>query len=208
MAAPAGPLILTDYLEMTGGRNPDISRTGTARLRFNASTGNIEVSQNGGAYGELASLLAGSLSAADLLSAVAAGAIVNSLLGGPKLVTYQETILFSQFTDGGGASGTLALSTTIPAGARYQATLISGLTGFTGDTSAVIIVGDGTDTDRYNTGTPNVFVTAAAGVDMGVPSGTAFHSAAKTPTVTITSAADFTAVVAGAATLTLFYLSP
>jgi hypothetical protein len=64
----------------------------------------------------------------------------------------------------------------------------------------------GGDTDRYMTGTPSVFTTAAQGVDLGVPSGTAWHTAAAVPTALITSAADFTNVVAGALTLKLFYV--
>jgi hypothetical protein len=189
---PQTPIITGYPIEWVGSYGGDISRTGTAKMRLNASSGNLEISVNGGAY-------------AVITTPLVSAALANSVLAAPKLVAYQETILFSQFTDGGGASGTLNLSTSIPAGARYAFTLITAITGFTGDTSAVIIIGDGTDTDRYNTGTPSVFTTAAAGVDMGVASGTAWHTAAKTPVVTVTSAADFTAVVAGAATLTLFY---
>jgi len=53
-----------------------------------------------------------------------------------------------------------------------------------------------------------VFTTASAGIDAGVPSGTKFHSTAKTPKLTITSNADFTSVVSegnGAMTVTLFW---
>jgi hypothetical protein len=126
-------------------------------------------------------------------------------LGYPKIVKYQQTVLFSQFTDGGGASGTLSLSTTIPAGAVVLRTLYTAITGFTGDTSAVAKLGDGTTADRYMTGTPSVFTTAAQGVDAGAVSGTAWHTAAKTPVLTVTSAADFTAVAAGAMTVTIFW---
>ena len=122
-----------------------------------------------------------------------------------RLQSYTQKITRAEFTDGGGASGTLALNVSIPAGAVFARTLVTGITGFIGDTSAVAIIGDGTDTDRYNTGTPSVFTTASAGVDFGAPSGTAFHSTAKTPTVTITSGADFTNVSAGEMTVTLFW---
>lgn len=122
-----------------------------------------------------------------------------------RLVSYQETVTYDQFTDGGGAAGTLALGISIPAGAVFARTLVTGITGFTGDTSAALTVGDGTDVDRYNTGTPSVFTTAAAGADMGAPSGTLFHSTAKTPTLTVTSNADFTSVAAGQMTVTLFW---
>jgi len=177
-------------LRFAGTRGGDVSRSGEAAIRF--ASNKLYISLNGGAYYEIA-------------TSGVSGLLANSTLAAPKLVAYQETITFSQFTDGGGASGTLNLSTSIPAGARYAFTLITSITGFTGDTSAVMIVGDGTDTDRYMTGTPSVFTTAAAGVDMGVASGTAWHTAAKTPVVTVTSATDWGLVTAGAATLTLFY---
>jgi len=133
------------------------------------------------------------------------GALDNPDFGLPKLVAYQETVSFDDFTDGGSTSGTLALGTTIPKGAVFLNSLIDNVVGFIGDTSAVITIGDGTDVDRYNTGTPSVFATADA-VSAGAASGTAFHSAAKTPTLTVTSASDFTSISAGSATITLFYL--
>lgn len=126
-----------------------------------------------------------------------------------RLFVYQETCPVTSFTDGGSTSGTLVLSHTIPAGAVYAQTLVTGLVGFTGDVSATATLGDGSDVDRYNTGTPNFFTTAAAGVDMGVPSGTKFHSAAiATVTLTVTSNSDFTLVktaAAGSVRVTLFY---
>lgn len=121
------------------------------------------------------------------------------------LVSFQQTVTRAQFTDGGATAGTFSLNLSIPAGAVFAQALISSITGFTGDTSAVITIGDGTDVDRYNTGTPNVFVTASQGVSAGAPSGTAWHTAAITPVLTITSAADFTNVTAGTLTITLFY---
>lgn len=122
-----------------------------------------------------------------------------------RLVSYQETITRASFTDGGSTAGTYNLKTSIPAGAVFERSLVSGVTGFIGDTSAVLTIGDGTNVDRYNTGTPSVFTTAAAGVDAGIPSGTLFHSATKTPRLTVTSDSDFTAVSAGALTVTLFW---
>ena len=123
------------------------------------------------------------------------------------LVTHvvTRTITRAQMTDGGGTSGTYVLAETIPQGAWVQQSLLENITGFTGDTSAVIIVGDGSDTDRYNTGTPSVFTTSNA-IDLGVPSGTKIHTAAATVTVTITSAADFTNVTAGQLTIRIYYL--
>ena len=117
-----------------------------------------------------------------------------------------KTVAYSAFTDGGGTSGTFALGETIPVGAWVLQAVLVDVTGFTGNTSAVIIVGDGTTTNRYNTGTPSVFTTATA-IDLGVPSGTKIHTAAATITITVTSATDFTLVTAGSLTLRLYYLA-
>jgi hypothetical protein len=124
-----------------------------------------------------------------------------------ELVKVTETVGFASFTDGGGASGTKALAVQIPVGARIIGMHITALTGFTGDTSAVVIIGDGTDTDRYMTGTPSVFTTAANGISLGIPSGVLYHDAAKTVTVTVTSNADFTSVSAGSMTVEYFYVT-
>ena len=81
------------------------------------------------------------------------------------------------------------------------------VTGFAGDTSAVMTIGDGTDVDRYNTSTVNVFATATGGIASGVPSGALYHAAAKTPVITITSATDWGAVNAGEVTIEMYYLT-
>jgi hypothetical protein len=115
-----------------------------------------------------------------------------------------QRVVVGDFTDGAGAAGTLVLANQIPIGAFVERVLLRNVTGFTGNTSAVLIVGDGTTADRYNTGTPSVFTTANA-IDMGAVSGTAIHTAAATPRLTVTSAADFTAVTAGALTIDIYY---
>lgn len=115
-----------------------------------------------------------------------------------------ERVARADFTDGGGAAGTVALSTQIPAGAFVTRAYLLDVTGFAGNVSAVLTLGDGTDADRYGTGTPSVFASAAA-VDLGAPSGVQIHTAAKTPTVTVTGSADFTAITVGAATVRILY---
>ena len=122
------------------------------------------------------------------------------------MVKLSKTLAFGDFTDGGGTSGTFTFGESIPAGAVFLRAVATTVTGFAGDTSATITIGDGTDVDRYNTGTPNVFATAAAGVDLGVPSGIVNHSTAKAPVVTITSAANWGDVDAGSITLELYYI--
>jgi len=133
-----------------------------------------------------------------------AASVSNAKLTTPKLNIIQETVAFGDFTDGGAAVGTFELSTDIPVGAYVVQSSIDSVTGFTGDTSCTLTIGDGTDADRYNTGTPSIFTTASA-VDAGAVSGTSFHSAAKTPTLTATSGSDWGAVTAGSVTVTIFY---
>jgi hypothetical protein len=116
-----------------------------------------------------------------------------------------QRVLISDFTDGGATVGTLVLDGVIPAGAFVLRTIVSDLTGFTGDTSAVMMVGDGTDDDRYTAAADiDVFTTAVA-LDGGAPQGTQVHTTAKSVTLTVTSAANFTAVAAGALTIKIFY---
>lgn len=134
-------------------------------------------------------------------------AIVKFVVDGERfrLVSYQQTVTYDEFT-AAGAVGTLALGCTIPAGAVFARALITGITGFTGDTSAAITVGtSGGDVDRYNTGTPSVFTTAAAGCDLGAPSGTLWHTAAVVPDLIVTSNAAYSSVSAGQLTITLFW---
>jgi hypothetical protein len=115
-----------------------------------------------------------------------------------------ETVSYTDFTDGGGAAGTYTMKQTIPAGAIVWKTIVQNVTGFAGDTSAALIVGDGTDTDRYMTSTLNVFSDVVA-IDGGAISGTAIHTTAKTPVLTVTSGSDWGAVTAGTMTVKIIF---
>ena len=117
------------------------------------------------------------------------------------------TVGYASFTDGGAAVGTYSLTEFIPAGALYLGTAVTAVTGFAGDTSAVMTIGDGTDVDRYNTSTINVFATAANGIASGIPSGSLYHAAQVTPKLTITTAADWGSVSAGSVTVELYYIT-
>lgn len=114
-----------------------------------------------------------------------------------------QTVAVADFTDGGAAVGTLVLDYGIPLGATVVRSFLLALTGFTGNTSCTLTVGDGTDPDRYNTGTPSIFTTAAGETDLGAISGTAYHTAAKSVTLTATSGSDWGAVTAGQATVVI-----
>jgi hypothetical protein len=128
-------------------------------------------------------------------------------VAGWQLVKLTGTFARAAFTDGGAAAGTLLTGLIIPVGAIVIRCAITAITGFAGDTSAVITIGDGTDVDRYNTGTPDIFTTIAAGIDAGIPSGLGYHAAQKEVKLTVTSAADFTNVSTGSVTIEIYYLT-
>lgn len=112
---------------------------------------------------------------------------------GRRMVCIREQVLKSAFTDGGGTSGTYNLTVQLPAGFFVEFTKVTVDSAWSGDTTAVLIVGDGSDTDRYNTGTPSILTTGLK--DMGVPSGQRMHTAAATVTLTVTGTADFTNIL-------------
>jgi len=136
----------------------------------------------------------------------ATGTEINTLASGTAAKKLSVTVARAAFTDGGGTSGTYTFASQIPVNATVVNAAVKAITGFTGDTSAVLTIGDGTDVDRYNTGTVNVFATAANGASCGDPSGVKYHDTAKAPVLTVTSATDFTLVTAGSVTVEIFYL--
>ena len=136
---------------------------------------------------------------------IATGSITLAKQAVPKLGLISQTVLKSAFTDGGATVGTKTLTTQIPAGAIFLYSEVVVNVAFSGDTSAVLTIGDGSDVDRYNTGTPSLFTTGAK--EMGNPSGNRYHTAAATVTLTVTSTADFTNVnVLGSVTVNLYYI--
>lgn len=119
--------------------------------------------------------------------------------------TFSQRVTYDDLTDGGGATGTEVLNVTIPAGAYYITTLVTDVDDWVGSTTVTWTLGDGTDADRYNTGTPS-FAADADYLSAGVPSGTLLHSAAiATVTLTVTDDSDYGDISAGAATFTGFY---
>ena len=153
-------------------------------------------------------------------TAVAAGAITNakvnagaaiakSKLAFPYLQVLSEVVAAADLVDGGGAVGTKTFTGSIPKGAILVGSKVIPTAGLAGDVSAVSTIGDGTDVDRLNTGTINVFATAADGVQSGAPSGDLLVTAAFQPVVTVTSDSDITLVIAGGGSLTvsLYYIA-
>jgi len=124
----------------------------------------------------------------------------------PRVRVLTDTATRASFTDGGSTVGTRVMAGYLPVGAVVLGTKVLVGAGFIGDTSAAMTIGDGSDVDRYNTSTIDVFTTAADGVQSGIPSGTKLITTANSPTLTITSGADFTNVTAGSVTVSIFYL--
>ena len=138
-----------------------------------------------------------------LINCPAAGMAGENL---PTVERITQTVAFGDFTDGGAAVGTLVMDDALPLGAIVLGAKVLVPAGFAGDTTAVLIIGDGSDTDRYSTGTPSVFATAATGIQAGVPSGSKLLTAANTPTLTITVGTDWGAVTAGSLEVSIYYI--
>lgn len=124
----------------------------------------------------------------------------------PSIDSITQTVDYDDFTDGGAAVGTLTMTDSVPAGAILLGTKVLVSAGFAGDTSAVLIIGDGSDTDRYMTGTPSVFATAATGIQTGVPSGNKLITTANQPVLTVTSGSDWGSVSAGTMEVTIYFI--
>lgn len=136
----------------------------------------------------------------------------GQVIGGAsrRLAVLRATLVIgTDFVDLGSGLGTRQLTsaqgyTNIPVGARVVYARCNVDVACTGDTSAVITIGDGSDVDRYMTGTPSVFTTGDKA--MGVPSGIPYHTLAIAPTVYIQSAANFASVNAlGQVTIEIWY---
>lgn len=124
----------------------------------------------------------------------------------PQVRVLSETVTAASLTDGGAAIGTKTLAISVPVGAVLLGMRVVVTAGFAGDTSATLKVGDGSDDDRYMTGTPSIFATAANGIAIGAPSGAPDILTANNPVVTVTSNADITAVLAGGGSMVVSIL--
>jgi hypothetical protein len=128
--------------------------------------------------------------------------------GIPRVGVIRETIPAATFTDGGATVGTKVMAGSIPAGAILLGSKLLVPAGFAGNVSATITIGDGSVVDRYMTGTPSIFATAATGVQTGVPSGNKLLTAVNQPTLTVTTSTDFTLALNGGGIidLSIFFL--
>lgn len=116
-----------------------------------------------------------------------------------------QDVSFDDFTDGGSTTGTLVLSGTLPAGSYVTGTYLLDVTGWATVSTLTIQVGDGSDADRYSTGTPSI-ATAATYLSLGAVSGTNPNATAvSTITITLTEDSDFGDITAGSFTIVIPY---
>lgn len=127
----------------------------------------------------------------------------------PRVSVLTQTVAFGDFTDGGGATGTLTMTGSVPAEAIILGTKVTVTTAFSGGTavSAVLQIGDGVDVDRYMTGTPDIFTGATTPIATGVPSGAVVMEAANQPVLTVTENADYTQFADGELVVNIYYIA-
>jgi hypothetical protein len=118
----------------------------------------------------------------------------------------------ADFTDGGGAAGTLNLSKQIPAGSFVIGSKIKVTEGFTGDTTAVADIGTSADADAYSISTHNVLAAASNLVEEADSDGSGDRglkavASDTTVQVTVTGASDFGLITAGKMFVEVFYFS-
>jgi len=131
--------------------------------------------------------------------------LYNLKKGGPIDWVEQRFVPRSFAVDGGTTTISRAsFGEVIPEGARWLATHVKVAAAFTGDTSAAITIGDGTDVDRYNTST--LTVSSAGTIAAGAASGTLDHAVEKTPVVTLTTGANGANVSAGDMTIRIMFV--
>jgi len=135
----------------------------------------------------------------------ASAAIAHTKLGLPAVRTLSESVAFGSFTDGGGTSGYIDLGSNIPAQCIVLGWKANVTTGFTGDTTAVVMVGKSGDTDCFSADTAQSAL-GVAKVGSNALAAASYTAAATTPRVTVTGGADFTSISAGVMVVTIYYM--
>ena len=117
-----------------------------------------------------------------------------------------QTVKIGDFTDGGGAAGTLTLQDSLPEGAFVIGTKATVKTAFIGNTSAVLVLGKTSGEDQFTNGSSlNLFVADVVGSKAET---FGEYLAAATPVYArLTSASDFGLITAGEVVIEIFYFS-
>lgn len=112
----------------------------------------------------------------------------------------------SDFTDGGGTSGTYATGVVIPKGAIVLNSLIE-IINETGASTLTCEIGDGSDADRFNASSDPSLDTVGL-VSGGAPQGTALCTSDASITLTVTEGSDFGDVTALNCKFWIYYYLP
>lgn len=123
-----------------------------------------------------------------------------------------QWVEYTDFVDGAGAAGTLNLTKQIPAGSFVIGSKVKVTEGFSGDTTAVLDIGNSSDDDAYSLTTHNVLAAAsnlleAADSQAAGDGGFSLVVADTTVKLTLTGASDFGLITAGKMYVEVFYLS-
>lgn len=115
-----------------------------------------------------------------------------------KLVS--GALAFGAFTDNGNTTGKIDTGINLPANSLLLGYELNVTAGFTGDTTAVADLGDGTTPGLYTGAQKSVLTVQKIGCAAAVAG--AYVAAAKDLTLTVTGAADFTSISAGSVIVT------
>jgi len=115
-----------------------------------------------------------------------------------------QWVEYSDFTDGGGAAGTLNMTQKLPAGAFVLGSKVKVETAFTG--TVTLAIGNSSDSNKYSDNT-TVAIGTAATVGESPEDPLEFIASATTVKLTATHTSDWGSVVAGKMYVEVFYLS-
>jgi hypothetical protein len=118
----------------------------------------------------------------------------------------EQSFGFGDMTDNADTTGYIDLDVDLPAQCFVVGVEFDVTAGFTGDTTATAQAGDSSNLDRFTAKNDlNVLAVAKVGSEAPDAAGNAYVAAATTVRVTITGAADFTSITAGAMTARVVY---
>lgn len=147
------------------------------------------------------------LSVADTTAMVRYRAAADN--GAVSVRVIQQTFTVADFTDDAGTSGHLDLATQLPANSLVLGWKFVTSGGFSGDTTAVMKAGTSGTLDKFSANTTGSVLAAGTIGTQPKSSDNPFVSAATTVRITVTGAADFTAIqtaAVGAGTFYIYYL--
>jgi hypothetical protein len=119
-----------------------------------------------------------------------------------------QSLAYGSFTDNTNATGYIDFTSgQLPAGAIVLGWKATVTTGFSGDTTATMMVGISGDTDAFSANTAQSCLAAGTIGSASLAATAALPIAtAQTPRVTVTGGSDFTSISAGVASVEIYYI--